>query len=120
MYSPQVKSARPRRRYRLGNYQARLLDQVEAIGPIRYLYLLVLLAEGDPQPRLFVASEESDMPPSLGPQPPFLGIFDPTGHYNLGSSSEWADFETFAARALAIAAQHVGVNEPPEEIAPEP
>src|SRR5215467_2028838 len=105
MYAPHIKSARQLRRYRLGNYQALLFDQCEAVGPIRYLYVLVIFQEGERTPTLFVASEESDMPPALSPSPPFLGLFGADGHHNFGTSPDWADLEAFTARALQLAAE---------------
>ena len=111
MYSPTIVSAQPRRRYQFGAYHATLFDTIESAGPIQYLYVLVVFGE-DRAPVLFVASEMSDMPPLLGPAPPFLGLFAAEGHRNLGSDERWADEEQFVGEALRLARKELDVAEP--------
>jgi hypothetical protein len=110
VYRPNITSAQPRRWYQLGAYHAMLLDTVESAGPIQYLYVLVVYGE-DRKPVLFVASETSEMPPLLGPAPPFPGLFDLEGHRNLGSDERWAHKEQFVAEALNLARSELKVTE---------
>jgi hypothetical protein len=102
LYPPRIGSAQPRRRYQLGAYHATLFDTIESAGPFQYLYVLVVFGE-DGAPLLFVASETSEVPPLLGPAPPFLGLFAADGHRNLGSDGRWTDMEQFLAGALRLA-----------------
>jgi len=110
VYRPNITSAQPRRWYQLGAYRATLLDTIESAGPIQYLYVLVVYGE-DRKPVLFVASETSEMPPLLGPSPPFLGLFDLEGHRNLGSDERWANREEFVAEALNLARSELKVTD---------
>lgn len=116
VYMPHIRSAVARRRYRLGSYTAVLLDQIESVGAVEYLYIVAVRRDGDDLPCLFVTSETSEMPEGLGGRPHFLGMFDASGHSNLGASDEWADMEHFASRALSIVIARLNITEEPRVI----
>jgi hypothetical protein len=117
MYAPQVKSAKPIRRYRLQPFTFVLCSDIEHIGFITYRYILVTLRDGEQQPCLYVASETNPRAIAEGDTAYFLGIFDGSGHLNKGASEEWGDLEKFVARALVEATQALGVTGTPQRIA---
>lgn len=116
VYMPHIRSATARRRYRFGSYTAVLLDQIESVGAVEYLYIFAVRRDGDDLPCLFVASEASEMPEELGGRSHFLGVFDASGHYNLGASDEWANMEHFASKALSIVIARLNITEEPRVI----
>lgn len=117
MYAPQVKSAKPIRRYLLEPFMFVLCSDIEHIGFISYRYILVVLRKGEQQPCLYVASETNPDAIAAGDTEYFLGIFDGRGHLNKGASEDWGDLEKFAARALVEATQALGATGTPQRIA---
>ncbi len=118
MYMPRISSATPLRRYRLGTYRAVLLGDIESVGAVAYLYILYILAvvaDGAPEPLLYVASEVNALADADGGSH-FLGVFDERGHGNGGASNEWADPDLFAQKALSIALERLDLSEPPEQL----
>lgn len=106
------------RRYSCGDYVAVLSRDIRSIGPIEYLYVLVVFRADNPSsPVLFVTAEKNtlgamalnlmpkelreEMGPDFG-KSLFLGVFDESGHRNLGVANECADIEVFAPRAIAV------------------
>ena len=105
-YFPVIESAVAQRRYVLGRYRATLLDRVHAAGAVQYYFLFVVYEAGGDQPVFVVASEYS------GPETfvaPVLGTFDGASHGNLGPSRGWLDLDRFAAEALRLACERLGV-----------
>ena len=91
-------------------HHAVLCGNIKSAGAIQYLCLLVVYDRATEKPIYIVASEANAMRDALGGGSHYLGVFDGNGHANLGDSDDWADPEKFAARALAIAARHLGLT----------
>jgi hypothetical protein len=127
MYAPRVESARTRKRYDLGEYEATLLDQVRSAGSVEYEFIMPVFRKGEDQPFLLVAAEKNDPAGAdellkelgidaadLAPASDaaegshFLCLFDGEGHANLGSSNDWGDADKFEAEALRIVAEKLG------------
>lgn len=105
-YFPIIASATPRRRYTFADYHAVLLDQVRSGQTIQYYFVLVIFRGQDEMPCLAVASEYSDEHSKAAP---FLGVFPGEGHLNLGTSPEWRVLDKFAAKAVQVALDHLGL-----------
>jgi len=68
------------------------------------------------RPCLAVASEVNRMATAGSGRSHFLGLFPGDGHVNLGAADEWADMDSFAAKALEVVAGQFSLSKPPEEI----
>jgi hypothetical protein len=86
-----------------------LLDEIASRGPVRYEFILAVLDAASGEPVYFVASEVNSKAGTWGGASHFLGIFDGTGHANLGSSDDWADPSKFFPKARELAAARFGV-----------
>jgi hypothetical protein len=86
-----------------------LFDNIKSAGAVQYAFLLAVFDNETQQPVYFVASEINQMAATLGGGSHCLGIFDGSGHANLGFSDEWGDPHKFFPEALRIAAEHFGV-----------
>jgi hypothetical protein len=98
------------------------MDQISALGTIRYEFMMVVFEKGATDPLLFVTSELNDpssdpeMLEELGMEPEdfpqgashFLCVFDESGHHNMGDSDEWGDIGKFEAAALKLLVQRLG------------
>jgi hypothetical protein len=107
-YFPVIASANPRRRYLFGEYQALLLDEVRSAQTIQYYFILIVFRGQDEVPCLAVASEYSAAESDAAP---FLGVFPGDGHLNLGNSPDWLVLDKFAAEAVRVALNHLGLPE---------
>lgn len=124
MYAPLIQSAKTKKRYKHGPYEAAFLEQIVAEGPVGYEFIMVVFEEGATDPFLFVTSERNDpvagsefwpeiglgpdmLPDDLG-KSHFLCIFDEHGHHNLGDSNDWGNAEKFEVAALQILTQRLG------------
>jgi hypothetical protein len=129
MYAPVVKFARRVRQHQIdAQHAAVLLADIEAVGSIRYKFLLAIFRAGQQDPIAIISSEfqasraenlalmaelgleedDVDVGDDRGPQSYFLGVFHGGGHSNQGSRPEWGDEATFEARALVEARKLVG------------
>jgi hypothetical protein len=100
-YVPFIKSAKPRKRFRIGNHSAALWVDIESAGNVKYKYILAVFDEKG-QPCYFVASEVNQMANIMGKGSHFLGLFPGDGHTNCGASDEWSDEVKFTEVALRI------------------
>ncbi|HYG35220.1 MAG TPA: hypothetical protein VEC99_10570 [Clostridia bacterium] len=101
-HAPLIKSAAPKQRFQLGRHIAVLLGDIQPMGFVEYLYILVVFDADTKQPCYYVASEVNSMAKQFGGGSHFLGLFDGEGHANCGSSDDWADEAKFTAEALRI------------------
>lgn len=131
---PILSKAIVRKTYRLGGHSAALLTGAESLGPIRYLFVLAVIKDGETAPCYIVTSEINTLQgemlalaakddPELrerlakgNASAPFIGAFERDGfHSNLGSSDDWQDLNKFAAKALELASKKIGFSGKPVE-----
>ena len=86
-----------------------LFDQIESIGAVQYAFLLAVYDDAKQAPVYFVASEVNEMAGLLGGGSHCLGVFDGSGHANMGFSDDWADPRKFFPEAMRIASERFGV-----------
>jgi hypothetical protein len=92
-------------------------DTIESVGSVEYTYLVGVFDNAKQQPVYFVAAEVNQMAAVLGGGSHALGVFDGSGHANLGFSDDWGDPQKFFPKALQLAAKRFGVP-PPDGSAP--
>jgi hypothetical protein len=113
MQAPKIATAIPRKRYRVGEYQAVLLGDIESPDPVRYRYILALVRGGASAPDLFVIAEKN--PRSQAREGSHrLRVVSEQFNEDLGSSDDWNDAEMFAAEGLRVAARLLGLGTEPE------
>jgi len=107
---PVVKSAKPKRWYRVGKYQACLFGEIESMGFVQYLHIFAVFGE-DSKGMYFVTAEVNLLAGGEGAGSHFLCVFDDGKHLNYGDSDQWADEETFVTEALRLAREKFGAEE---------
>jgi hypothetical protein len=113
MQPPKIQTAIPQARYRLGDYQAVLLGDIESPDAARYVFILALVREGESVPTMFVIAEKN---PRLRAQEGShrLRVVSEQFNEDLGSSDRWREADVFAREALRVAARLLGVDAGPE------
>ncbi len=106
---PQIRTAIPKRRYRIGRYVATLLGEIESADPRTFRYILAFVLQGSPEPELYVCAEVS--PPAQRTEGGYrlLAIGESLSEV-IDTDDRWGDLETFAEQALKLGAQALGLQ----------
>jgi hypothetical protein len=90
-------------------HSALLFDNIKSAGSVQYAFLLCVFDDAKEEPVYVVASEVNEMAAALGGGSHYLGVFDGSGHANLGSSDDWGDPCKFFPEAIRLAAERFGI-----------
>lgn len=106
---PIIRSAIPKRRYRIGDHAVSLLGEIESGDARTFRYILAFVALGKTEPCLYVLSELSH------PREADLGryrlrLVNETLSEVMDSDDRWGDLETFAEQALKLGIQALGLQ----------
>ncbi len=94
---PGIARAIPRRRYRIGEFSAVVLDEIESRDDVAYRYIMALVREGERDPVLSVALEQ-DADGGLS-----LRVIVANDARRYPVAAALADIEAFTAAALDAA-----------------
>lgn len=107
---PLIKTAIPKRRYRVGGYLATLLGEIESKDGRDYRYLLGFVPEGAAEPVLYVYAETS--PPAERASGAYrLWVISESLNELLDCSDRWGEIEAFAEQGLRLGCQLLGLPE---------
>lgn len=107
---PVIRTAIPKRRYQVGDYQVTLLGEVDSGDAIEYAYVLAFVREGERQPRCYVCSEKNA--PTVGSEGSHrLRVITSAMSEVLSQADRWADLDTFANEALSLGIQALGLTD---------
>jgi len=110
-YMPRVESVNRVGAVPLGDgHTALLFDNIKSAGAVQYAFLLGVFDNAKQEPVYFVASEVNETASVFGGGSHYLGVFDGSGHANLGSSDDWGDPRKFFPEAIRLAAERFGVS----------
>jgi hypothetical protein len=96
---PDIKTAIPRRRYKLGEFTVVVLAEIDSAGDVAYQYILAVVRDGDAQPGLYITAEK----PSTGETTRHalsMHVIMRDGSDVLGTSERWAELDVFVADGL--------------------
>ena len=106
---PQIKTAIPRHRYQVGDYAASLLGEIESGDSRAYRYILAFIPVGRKEPDLYVCAERTPAA-EQGAGAYRLRVIGEALSEVLDTDDRWGDLETFAAQALKLGAQALGLQ----------
>lgn len=108
-HRPIIKTAMPKQRYQLGDYVASLLGEIESGDHRSYRYILAFIHPGRAEPELYVWSEAAQ--PGESAAGNYRLWVEAEGLSELVDTDErWGDLELFAAQALKLGAQALGLQ----------
>ncbi|MDY3557453.1 hypothetical protein R5W24_006644, partial [Gemmata sp. JC717] len=84
-------------------------DNIKSVGSTQYAYLLGVFDNAKQEPVYFVASEINQMAAAFGGGSHCLGVFNGSGHANMGFSDDWGDPNKFFSEAIRIVSERFGV-----------
>ena len=99
MNKPGIRTAIPKRRYRLGEFTLTLLGEVDSNDGISYRYILAVIHGQDPEPGMYVTAEQvGDGNGRLLD----MRVILPDGEQIIGRDAAWARLDQFAGRAIEV------------------
>ncbi len=101
MQAPKIVTAIPKRRYRLGEFTAIILADIESSDDVQYRYIMAVVRDGESQPGLYLTlgKKARNEARDLGYD---LCLIMQDGSQTIGSSDACKDIEGFAAEALQL------------------
>lgn len=109
MIPPKIGTAIPKRRYRIGDFSAVILSDVESADGRSYHHILALVADGEQAPTLYVTAEE--VPDAENPAGvTVVRVITESGERALGPDARWRDLDLFAEDAIAMVQQVMGLT----------
>lgn len=107
---PRILTAIPRRRYRYGEFDVTLLDEVQSGDDVDYRYILAFVQEGRPSPLLYICAERN--PPGKRSEGAYrLRLINEAMSEVLGSSDGWRDEEQFTAEGLRVGGKVLSLSD---------
>jgi len=104
---PVIRTAIPKRRYRLGSYSVSLLGDVESGDNREYRFIMAFVASGKSRPDLYVCSERNRDPGGSHR----LRVVNSAMSEALDADDRWNDIEPFAEQALKLGRQMLGLGD---------
>lgn len=101
MNAPNIKTAIPKRRYVIGEFNSVLLADIESSDPNHYQYVFAAVRAGDEKPLMYVICERAPRAQrDRGSHK--LRVLTGNAEKDLGVSDRWKDEEAFTDEALDI------------------
>lgn len=112
MNAPNIKTAIPKRRYVIGEFNGVLLAEIESNDPNRYQYVFAAVREGEQTPLMYVICERA--PRAERDQGSHkLRVLTGNAERDFGVSDRWRDEDAFAEQALDIVRQTLMLSDEP-------
>jgi hypothetical protein len=103
---PVIRTAIPKRRYRVGEYAVSVLGEIESGDGIGYRYIMAFVPDGHPTPTFYVCAEK-DRP---GGEAVYrLRVVSSAMSEVVDHDDRWGDLDAFAEEALKIARSALGL-----------
>ena len=64
MDKPEIKTAIPKRRYRLGEFSLVVLDEIDSTDDVDYNYILAVVRESEAEPGLYITAQNDPQQPT--------------------------------------------------------
>lgn len=95
---PAIKTAIPKRRYKLGEFSLVVLGEIESADGVDYNYILAVVREGEAEPGLYITAQSG--PKQTTRNTLSMRVIMRDGSEVIGMSDHWSDVESFTAEAL--------------------
>ena len=107
---PVIRTAIPHRRYRMGDYDATLLGEVESGDGVDYRYIMAFVQEGAGRPSFYVCSERNPPGDRAGGTHRLRMVGEALSDV-LGSDDAWRNIDAFAEEALRVGSKALSLGQ---------
>lgn len=109
---PQIQTAIPQQRYQVGHYSVTLLGEIASGDGVDYRYILAFVPKGQNRPSLYICCERNSPP-----DPPGgawrMRLVNSAMSEVLEAADRWNRADAFAAEALELGLQALGIEGEP-------
>jgi len=105
---PGIRTAIPKRRYRLGEFTLTVLGDVESSDGIDYQYIMAVIQGQDPEPGMYITAERPGAP---GGGELSMRLVMRDGAEVIGSSDQWVSLDMFAGEAIDIVTRILNLSD---------
>ncbi len=107
---PVIRTAIPKRRYRVGDQNVTVLGEIESGDGVNYRWIMAFVQDGEARPGLFVCAEKN--PP--GSDAAYrLRVVNSAMSEVLDQADSWGDLDAFAEEALKLGTSALGLGSEP-------
>lgn len=107
MKAPGIRTAIPQRRYKLGDFSAVVLGDIESDDGVDYRYVFALVRDGERAPGFYVLSSRA----AARSGDFVLRVLSESMDRELDVSGRWRDLDLFCDQAIALARQALGLGD---------
>lgn len=101
---PVIRTAIPKRRYRVGDQSVTVLGEIESGDGLSYRWIMAFVQDGQAKPGLYICAEKPDPGPLLR-----LRVVNNAMSEVVDEDARWRDLDTFTNEALRIGASALGL-----------
>lgn len=110
MPAPDIKTAIPKKRYKLGEFTLVFLGEIETTDSLPYQYIMALVKDGEEEPSVFVTSEKiRGEEKKRGSHR--MRVLGPDTDQVIGISDRWANLDNFIEDGIAGAKKMFGLGD---------
>ncbi len=96
---PAIRTAIPKRRYRLGEFTLTVLGEIDSSDGVDYRYIMAVIQGQDPEPGLYITAERS--PDSRG-KALDMRVIMRDGSEVIGQDEAWNDLDAFTGTGIDV------------------
>ena len=108
MDKPAIRTAIPKRRYRLGEFTLTVLGEIDSSDGVDYRYIMAVIQGQDPEPGLFITAE---VPAGPAGKALDMRIIMHDGSELIGQDAEWNRLDAFVDRSMAIVSRVLNLSD---------
>lgn len=105
---PVIRTAIPKRRYRVGDYSVSLLGEIESGDGVGYRYIMAFVPDGQPKPTFYVCAEKNRPGSDAAYR---LRVVSSAMSEVVDQDDRWGDLDAFAEEALKIGRSALGLSQ---------
>ncbi len=105
---PGIRTAIPKRRYRLGEFTLTVLGDVESSDGIDYQYIMAVIQGQDSEPGMYITAER---PGATGGRELAMRLVMRDGAEIIGSSGQWVSLDMFTGEAIDIVTRILNLSD---------
>jgi hypothetical protein len=108
MYKPGIRTAIPKRRYRLGEFTITVLGEIDSSDGVEYRYILAVVRDQDTEPGMYITAEK---PADVAGKMLNMRIIMQDGAEVIGQDVGWQQLDAFSARGIEIVSRVLNLSD---------
>ena len=108
MNKPDIVTAIPKRRYKLGEFTLIVLGEIESNDDRDYVYIMAVVRGADSEPGIYLTAERNRSPDSEGYD---MRLIMRDGEEMIGSSADWREVGAFTDAAISMVSSILNLSD---------